>query len=57
MTTEKKRIILKNFHFFLIDDRYLPLGTFNVLIIQTVCLTPLWSGLFSWGNNIKKQQT
>ena len=49
--------IIKKLPLFFNDGRYLPVGTFNVLIKQTVCLTPLWSGLFWWGNNIKKQQT
>ena len=55
MTTEKNKNNLKKLPFFFNDDRYLPLGTFNVLILQTVCLTPLWSGLFWWGNNILKK--
>ena len=38
MITSEIRIILKVFHSFFKDDRYLPLGTFNVLIIQCVLL-------------------
>ena len=33
-------MILKVLHSFFNDDRYLPLGTYNVLVIQTMCLTP-----------------
>ena len=30
---------------------------YNLCYKVCLYLTPLWSGLFWWGNNIKKQQT
>ena len=59
ITSEVRLIFVKVYHSFFQDDRYPPLGTFNVLIIQTVkrCVLLLCDQVCFGGATIFKKKT